>query len=135
MLVHLIQDDAPLLFHCAAGKDRTGVAAAMILSLLGVSRADIIGDYMVTQSQFAHLLESWVGGGATQADGYEDFQQKLAQYSREVVQPVFDADITYIETLMDYVESKYGSFESYATRVLQLSADDLIQLRSQLLSE
>ncbi len=135
MLVHLIQDDAPLLFHCAAGKDRTGVAAALILSLLGVSREDIIEDYMVTQSQVAHLLESWVGGGATQAQGYEDFQQKLAQYSREVVQPVFDADIAYIETLMDYVESKYGNFESYAVQVLQLSTDQLSQLRTQLLTE
>lgn len=38
----------PTLVHCAAGKDRTGVSIAMVLSLLGASRDDIIDDYLVT---------------------------------------------------------------------------------------
>lgn len=40
--------DAPTLVHCSAGKDRTGVSVALTLSLLGVDRADIIDDYLVT---------------------------------------------------------------------------------------
>jgi protein-tyrosine phosphatase len=46
-LLHAIADDTkrPLLFHCTAGKDRTGLAAALIHSICGVSRADIVADF------------------------------------------------------------------------------------------
>ena len=49
-LVELILEDArrPLLFHCSAGKDRTGLGAALILTALGVSRGDILADYVAT---------------------------------------------------------------------------------------
>jgi protein-tyrosine phosphatase len=49
-LVELILEDErrPLLFHCSAGKDRTGLGAALILTALGVSRAEIIADYVAT---------------------------------------------------------------------------------------
>ena len=40
----------PILFHCTAGKDRTGVAAALILKALGVSREDIVEDYLLTNA-------------------------------------------------------------------------------------
>ena len=46
----------PILFHCTAGKDRTGVAAALILKALGVSREDIVEDYLLTSS-----AECWSG--------------------------------------------------------------------------
>ena len=51
MLLRLSQGNTPLIFHCAAGKDRTGVAAALILSLLGVDYQQIIEDYLLTQSE------------------------------------------------------------------------------------
>ncbi|MFC4000123.1 tyrosine-protein phosphatase [Prauserella oleivorans] len=41
--------DGPLLVHCAAGKDRTGVVVALLLACAGVARADIIADYMLTR--------------------------------------------------------------------------------------
>lgn len=44
----------PALFHCMAGKDRTGVLAAVMLSILGVSEEDIIQDYALTE----HYLDS-----------------------------------------------------------------------------
>jgi protein-tyrosine phosphatase len=49
-LVDLILEDErrPLLFHCSAGKDRTGLGAALILTALGVSREDILTDYVAT---------------------------------------------------------------------------------------
>ena len=54
----------PILFHCTAGKDRTGVAAALILKALGVSREDIVEDYLLTNAcrttgrdQFRGMLE------------------------------------------------------------------------------
>jgi protein-tyrosine phosphatase len=45
---HLHDEGTPLVFHCAAGKDRTGIAAALILSSLGVPRDVILEDYLLT---------------------------------------------------------------------------------------
>lgn len=133
MLLRLVNQKSPLLFHCAAGKDRTGVAAAIILGILGVSEKDIIEDYLVSQSQVSKLLETWVAGGATESDEYDDFQKKLAQYPRELVQPVFEADVSYITTLLEYVGKTYVSFEQYALTVLELRPFDIQGLRESLL--
>lgn len=46
----------PALFHCAAGRDRTGVVAAMLLSLLDVIDEDIVADYMATRGQLELVL-------------------------------------------------------------------------------
>ncbi len=45
----------PLVFHCSAGRDRTGVGAAMLLELLGVSRERIIADFLVSNETFPHM--------------------------------------------------------------------------------
>ena len=45
----LSQADGPVLFHCAAGLDRTGVVSALLLRLLGVSREDVLADYRLSE--------------------------------------------------------------------------------------
>ena len=59
---HLLDNDAPLVFHCTAGKDRTGFAAALVLSALGVSRDDILQDYLLTNQLYKP--PAMVGGEA-----------------------------------------------------------------------
>jgi protein-tyrosine phosphatase len=46
----------PLLFHCSAGRDRTGVGAAILLEMLGVSRELIVGDFLVSNETFPNML-------------------------------------------------------------------------------
>jgi protein-tyrosine phosphatase len=133
MLMRLIDQQTPLVFHCAAGKDRTGVAAALILSLLGVSDELIIEDYLLTQAETENLLSSFHTGGASGPQANSDFQQKLASYPRALVQPVFDADLSYITTLIDYVSEQYGGFNKYASSLLSFEADDVKRLRERLL--
>ncbi len=133
MLMRLVEQQTPLVFHCAAGKDRTGVAAALILSLLGVSDELIIEDYLLTQGETENLLNSFHAGGASGPQGNSDFQQKLASYPKALVQPVFDADLSYITTLIDYVNEHYGSFNEYALTVLGFDADHVESLRQRLL--
>lgn len=48
LLEAIAHDDLPLAFHCAGGKDRTGAFAAILLELLGVSHADIVADYLLS---------------------------------------------------------------------------------------
>lgn len=133
MLLRLIDDAAPLVFHCAAGKDRTGVAAALILSLLGVPNDTIIEDYLLTQQEIGKLTQTWLAGGATDNENYQDFQSKLASHDPAVVAPIFTADISYITTLLDYVDEQYGSFEQYTLSKLELNAEQIGALRTQLL--
>ena len=49
--------DHPTVFHCTAGKDRTGVVAALVLGLLGVSEDDIVADYVLTQDVMPVMIE------------------------------------------------------------------------------
>ena len=133
MLLQLAKGQLPLVFHCAAGKDRTGVAAALLLSLLGVNDKQIVQDYLLTQQEIQRLLEDWMSGGAGHQSGSEDFQKKLASYPRDVIQPVFDADESYIQTLLDYVDQNYGGFTQYALRILELERNDIESLKNNLL--
>jgi protein-tyrosine phosphatase len=56
----LAETDGTVLFHCFAGKDRTGVVAAMLLDLAGVSRDGIAADYAATDVQLAGQYEAWI---------------------------------------------------------------------------
>lgn len=51
---HLLAADTPLVFHCTAGKDRTGIAAALILLALGVPRDVVRSDYLLTNELYRH---------------------------------------------------------------------------------
>ena len=134
MLHHIINHKTPLLFHCAAGKDRTGIAAALILSLLGVPSQQIIEDYLITQQELSHKVETWLAGGAADdSERYKDMQYLLEKHPREVVQPVFDADPIYITHLLEYVDSEYGDFHHYAKKHLAFGEKEVAQLRACLL--
>jgi len=52
--------DAPLVFHCTSGKDRTGIVAALVLSLLGVAESDIVADFALTGLATDGLRADWL---------------------------------------------------------------------------
>lgn len=134
MLMRLISHEAPLLFHCAAGKDRTGVAAALILGLMDVGDDIIIEDYLVTAETTKGLLESFHAAGAATNEGEQDFHSKLASYPQHVLKPIFDADSSYIITLLDYMNSEYGGFSGYAVKVLGFRDEHIKQLKQVLVA-
>jgi protein-tyrosine phosphatase len=61
LFAHLLESDAATVFHCTAGKDRTGFAAALILRSLGVSEADVMRDYLLTNERLKPLQPSKYG--------------------------------------------------------------------------
>ena len=133
MLLRLSDGKSPLIFHCAAGKDRTGVAAALILSLLGVDDQQIVDDYLLTQNEIEGQMGLLLAAGAATSSHYQDFQRLLTEQPEEMLKPVFDADPIYISTLLEYVTSTYGSFTEYAKQRLEIGADIITALRHQLL--
>jgi len=52
----LVQDDTPVYFHCTAGKDRTGVTAALIMMLLGADKETIMDEFMLTNAYRASII-------------------------------------------------------------------------------
>lgn len=100
------RDNLPLLFHCTAGKDRTGFAAAMFLSALGVSREDIFRDYMLSAS-----------GAEKKFSAALLAMPQLAQVV--AVRP------DYLLTAFEEIETNYGSLKNYLTAGLGADLDKM----------
>ena len=78
----------PLLFHCSAGRDRTGVGAAMLLEMLGVERARIVADFLVSNQTFPMmpLTERQLDPIFELIDetgGIENFMREVLRLSRQ----------------------------------------------------
>ncbi|HET9516570.1 MAG TPA: tyrosine-protein phosphatase [Actinoplanes sp.] len=96
------EDNAPVVVHCMAGKDRTGVALALTLALLGVSDADIAADYALTAEAMAPLTAHLRTGAPDLVDGKDHMFSSPAE-----AMLLFLADL----------RETYGSPETYAHRI------------------
>jgi protein-tyrosine phosphatase len=119
----LLSGHAPLLVHCTAGKDRTGVASALILSALGVPQAAIIQDYELTNQLLNPATQS--------AD--TDFMRQLRALPTEVQQALMRADASYIAAAFQSIESQYGSVGGYLSSQLGVGPEQIKQLQARYL--
>ena len=101
-IVELVGDGTPLLFHCAAGKDRTGVVAAVLLSLAGVPREDIADDYHATAGAMAAFVD-WLT--VTHPEALDSMTSQPPEY--------LEAPHDAMATFLDAVDARYGSMERY----------------------
>jgi len=114
----------PLMFHCAAGKDRTGIAAALILDLLGVDR-DIIGeDYAVTDQFFARGCE---------LIAKDPFGSELRGIDQSIWEPVMRADPAYLTSMFDALDERHGSAQGFLRDELGLGDAEFTAIRTRLL--
>jgi len=120
--------DGPILLHCAAGKDRTGWGVALLLLSVGVSREDVLADYMVSGSRFPVEEEirssqrEWIEKGAppVQADA---------------LRPLYSVDAHYLQTGLDAALASAGSLETYLRDALGVGPDLRRALRARFLSD
>ncbi len=121
MFERLLAGHVPLLFNCSAGKDRTGVAAVLILHALGVAQDVILEDYLLTNrhADFARLLKHKTGVVAA-----------LAQNAPEVVAPVLAVETAYLQALFDTLDSRHGSIDTYLDAVLGVGQAERERLRA-----
>lgn len=113
-------DELPLLFHCAGGKDRTGVFAAVLLDLLGVSRADIMADYLLSNDS----LE------ATRARFLNHIGRDDADPA--IWDPLLVVDEAYLQAMFDALEDRLGSTLAYV-QWLGIGQDEVTAIRRHLL--
>ncbi|WP_228002017.1 tyrosine-protein phosphatase [Nocardia australiensis] len=99
-------DDGAVLFHCTAGKDRTGWTAAVLLSILGVDRDTVNQDYLLSNRY----------RNASANDPLNSVQQP------------------WLDAAFDQADQTYGSFDNYVRDGLKLSATDVAALKAKLLA-
>lgn len=104
----LASGHAPLLFNCSAGKDRTGVGAALILAALGVPRAAIVEDYLLT-NRFADF-DRLLAAGRAGAERYREVDPAI-------LGPLFAADVAYLETSFDSLDRDHGGVDAYLAAI------------------
>ena len=98
----LLQDDAPpLLFHCTAGKDRTGFGAALLLAALGADEDVVLEDYLATN-------RLWRGDPAFQSTLPEAVAEVLLRVHPELIVTAFDAIRGAHGNLETYLEHRIG---------------------------
>ena len=114
----------PLLFNCAAGKDRTGLAAALVLYALGVPRATIEHDYQLTNLAIEGL-ERMILGDSRYAN--------LSNFARDDYLPLLMADPSYLEIAFNEIEREFGNIEAYLETVLGAGPNEIEAMRGFLL--
>lgn len=123
---HLINKNVPLVFCCSAGKDRTGIGAALILTALGVPRETIIADYVLTDSliDLEHEIVRQSGGSSS-----------LSRQPAEVVRAILGCDAAYITAALDVIAPDSNIFNSYLLEALGVDAVALENLRAHFLKD
>jgi protein-tyrosine phosphatase len=113
----------PAVFHCTAGKDRTGWAAAALLSILGVPRNVVVADYLRSNE---YLLPVY----RRQIDGF------VAGGGDPTIPPaLFGVKEEYLQAAFDEVKEKYGGINQYFSQALGIDAAAQKRLRQVLLAK
>ncbi len=114
---HLLEQPTPQVFHCTAGKDRTGFAAALLLSALGVDRATIEHDYLLTNQLYKR-------DARLEGHGHPHVMKVLWQVQPEFLHAAFEA-----------VDAQHGGMTDYLQGAIGLSPQELAELQRMLLED
>ncbi|MFL6551680.1 MAG: tyrosine-protein phosphatase [Povalibacter sp.] len=124
--------NTPLVVHCAAGKDRTGVAIAVLLSALGVSRDTIMEDYLLTND--AGNFEQFIRTRQESHLGLADAHQPLMSMPEDMRSKLFAAEASYLQAAFDRIDADFDSFDQYLSTSVQIDEQILAKVRAQLLT-
>ncbi|MGE7690369.1 tyrosine-protein phosphatase [Lysinibacillus sp. NPDC097214] len=118
LLACIREQQVPLVHHCAAGKDRTGVGAALIYLLLGVSEEAIIEEYLLTNEATAKKPPLWFTKMKEQMTEYEDVFGKMA-----------GVEAVYMQTVFDRIKENYSSYEAYFKEEFGIDEVEMARLK------
>ncbi|MEO3777922.1 tyrosine-protein phosphatase [Micromonospora sp. B11E3] len=116
-------ENLPLLFHCTAGKDRTGWLSVVLLTALGVDEAAIRADYLRTNAQTESLREVVL----------QAMQARQPVLAEAAIRPLLEVRGEYLDAAYDEVRRVHGSFDGYLRDGLGLTGAHLAALRDNLL--
>jgi len=114
IVLRILDHDQATLFHCSAGKDRTGMIGAILLSILKVDRETIMEEYLLSNNERLEEVSS---------------RMKLAKFGK-VIFPKIDYEVienftwikpNYLEAMFAAIEAKYGSMDAYISEGLLIT--------------
>ena len=126
----LASTERPVVFHCAAGKDRTGLVAALLLDLLGVDDADIAADYGLTERVMPTLRERFLE--RVRNPRFAPLYGPPSQWEPRMNRAMASAPAT-IRSVLDHLRSRHGSVTEWLIGC-GLGPSAIESLRSRLLT-
>lgn len=117
----VVDDELPLLFHCTAGKDRTGWMAAVLLTILGVDRDTVIDDYLESNRHYLPKVVEQLSSLPNLA------------LDPQLLTPLFTQVPEYLLAGFAAADDHYGGFEPYVRTGLGISDTEVAALRTTLL--
>ncbi len=126
----LSSQHASVLIHCAAGKDRTGVAVMLLLHALGVAPELIMADYLLSARRFSQLAVE-----RQQAMSNTVSHMVGQAVSEAVLDAVLDARPEYLNAAYAAIEADYGGLNLYLQRFSGLNRQGLQAMRTSLLTD
>lgn len=119
--------DVPIYFHCTAGKDRTGIAAAFLMKVLGMDQEQILEDYLLSNHYRKELMEAEIAR----------LQKMYPERSHEVISKrigdIIGVRKEYLLHAFQKINEIYYTFANYAREVLGLHPEDILALRNMFL--
>ena len=114
---HLLDDPSPLVFHCTAGKDRTGVAAMLLLRALGVDAAVVEQDYLLTNRHYQH------------PPGQDE------RIPADALAVLWSVGPSFLQTALHHIEQDQGGLDRYLAGPMKLSPAARARLKAHYLSD
>ncbi|MFB7174925.1 tyrosine-protein phosphatase [Streptomyces sp. NPDC056254] len=118
-LEEVAEAPGPVVFHCASGKDRTGLIGALVLTLLGVGRHDVLADFALTELATERLTADWHAANP-------DRVMRWPSYGR--------APAVVMELVLADLEERHGSVHGYLADRVGLPDRTAERLRARLLT-
>ncbi|MFC8129289.1 tyrosine-protein phosphatase [Streptomyces sp. NPDC057302] len=113
---------SPLLYHCTAGKDRTGWTSYLLLRAVGVPEHTAVGDFLASNTYRA----------AYDAKVREGLKQSGLMQNPDLLIPLQEVRTGYLDAALDKVKEKYGSLGGYLQKGLGLDARTILALRQRM---
>lgn len=116
IITEILESDQPVLYHCTAGKDRTGITTALILTILKFDKETIYDDYLLSNNYRKKLVLKRLN----LADHLHFLYPKM---DVKVLEKLSWVEIAYLDAAFDEINKKYGSTDIYIQQVLGISMD------------
>jgi len=114
IITEILNSDQPILYHCTAGKDRTGIITALILKVLKFDDAVIFEEYLQSNNLRSKIIQKRLN----LADNFHFIFPKL---DMGVIEKTSWVEQNYLQSAFDEIDKQYGSIDNYIHQVLGIS--------------
>ncbi len=113
----------PFMFHCTAGKDRTGTTGAILMHILGFTKEQIFEEYLKIDEAIVQVIKD------SNLKTFASKDVELNEEAMEIVEDLSTIKVEFLEAYFSAVDEAYGSFDAYVEKKLKLTKADIEKLK------